>query len=95
MRVDDVGKIHLKQFLKHIIHSQVYTCLVSTTTWLTASRRFSLGIPVSSTNKTDRHHIIEILLTVALNTIKQTNKKYVCLNFKVEINQPTYIFAVF
>jgi hypothetical protein len=27
----------------------------------------------SSTNKTDRHEITEILLKVALNTIKQTN----------------------
>jgi len=30
---------------------------------------FSLGIPVSSTNKTDLHDITEILLKVALNTI--------------------------
>jgi hypothetical protein len=29
---------------------------------------FSLGTPVSSTNKTDRHNITEILLKVALNT---------------------------
>jgi hypothetical protein len=36
-------------------------------------RRFS---PVSSTNKTERHKITEILLKVALNTIKlnQTSK---------------------
>jgi hypothetical protein len=33
---------------------------------------FSLGSPVSSTNKIDRHDIAEILLKVALNTIKQT-----------------------
>ena len=32
--------------------------------------------PVSFTNKTDRHHIADILLKVALNTIKQTNKKH-------------------
>jgi hypothetical protein len=32
---------------------------------------FSLGIPVSSTNKTDRHDIAEILLKVVLNTINQ------------------------
>jgi hypothetical protein len=31
------------------------------------------GTPVSSTNKTDHHDITEILLKVALNTIKQTN----------------------
>jgi hypothetical protein len=30
---------------------------------------FSLGTPVSSTNKTDCHDITEILLNVALNTI--------------------------
>jgi hypothetical protein len=37
---------------------------------------FSLGSPVSSTNKTDCHNITEILLKVALNIIKQTNKQY-------------------
>ena len=36
-------------------------------TW--ASRWFSPGTPVSSTNTTDRHDITEILLKVALNTI--------------------------
>jgi hypothetical protein len=34
------------------------------------------GVSVSSTNKTDRHDITEVLLKVALNTIKQTNKQY-------------------
>jgi hypothetical protein len=33
---------------------------------------FSPGTPVSSTNKTDRHDITEILLKVALNTIIRT-----------------------
>ena len=33
----------------------------------------SVGTPVSSTNKTDHHYIIEILLKVALNTTKPTN----------------------
>jgi hypothetical protein len=32
-------------------------------------QRFSLGTPVSSTNKYDCHDIAEILLEVALNTI--------------------------
>jgi len=37
---------------------------------------FSPGTPVSSTNKTDRHDITEILLKVAVNTINQpTNRK--------------------
>ena len=37
-------------------------------------RWFSLGPPVSSTNKTFCHDIAEILLKVVLNTIKQTYK---------------------
>ena len=37
--------------------------------WLATGRWFS---PVSSTNKTDRHDITEILLKLALNTINQT-----------------------
>ena len=41
---------------------------------LVTGRWFCPGPPVSSTNKTDRHDIAEILLKVALNTIKQTNK---------------------
>jgi hypothetical protein len=39
--------------------------------WLVTGQWFSPGPPVSSTNKTDRHDIAEILLKVALNTIKQ------------------------
>ena len=35
--------------------------------------RFSPGTPMSSTNKTVRHDITEILLKVALNTIAQTS----------------------
>ena len=37
--------------------------------WFVAGQWFSLGTPVSSTNKADRHDITEILLKVALNTI--------------------------
>ena len=37
-----------------------------------AGRWFSPGTPVSSTNKTDRHDIPEMLLKVALNTITLT-----------------------
>jgi hypothetical protein len=41
--------------------------------------RFSLGNPVSSTNKTDCHHITEILLKMALNTINlnQTKRSHI------------------
>ena len=38
--------------------------------WLAAGWWFSPGTPVSSTNKIDRHDITEILLKVALDTIK-------------------------
>ena len=41
--------------------------------WLAAGRWFSLGTLVSSTNKTDRHDIAEILLKVGLNTITLTH----------------------
>ena len=41
--------------------------------WLATDQWFSSGTPVSSTNKTDCHDITEILLKVALNTIKPTN----------------------
>ena len=43
--------------------------------WLATGWWFSPGTPVSSTNKTDRHNITEILLKVALNTINQTKIK--------------------
>jgi hypothetical protein len=40
--------------------------------WLATGWLFSLDNLDSSTNKTDRHDIAEILLKVALNTMKQT-----------------------
>ena len=45
-------------------HSDLYS--------IQAVRWFSLDTPISSTNKTDRHDIPEILLKVALNTITLT-----------------------
>jgi hypothetical protein len=39
---------------------------------LTHDRLFSLGTPASSTTKTGRHDIAEILLKVALNTKNQS-----------------------
>ena len=40
--------------------------------WHATGQWFSPGPPVSSNNKNDCHDITEILLKVALNTIKQT-----------------------
>jgi len=42
--------------------------------------RFSPGIPVSSTNKTERHDITEILLKVALNTITLFSKCFISMS---------------
>ena len=39
---------------------------------LVAFQWFSMCTPVSSTNKTDRHDITEILLKVTLNTVNLT-----------------------
>jgi len=39
--------------------------------WLATGQSFSPGTPVSTTNKTERHDITEILLKVALSTINQ------------------------
>jgi hypothetical protein len=39
--------------------------------WLAAGLLFSPSIPISSTNKTDRHDITDILLKVVVNTINQ------------------------
>ena len=41
--------------------------------WIVTGLWFSPGTPVSSTNKTESQDITEILLKVALNTIKETN----------------------
>ena len=41
---------------------------------LAPGRWFSLGTPISSTTKTGRHDIAEILLKVALNTVNQIIK---------------------
>jgi hypothetical protein len=42
--------------------------------WLAKGRWFSTGTPLFSTNKTDLHHITEILLKVALSTINLQNQ---------------------
>jgi hypothetical protein len=62
---------------------------------------FSPGTPVSSTNKTDRHDITEVLLKVELNSITLTLYmllnfswlfivKQICKNYLVVIGNNTY-----
>ena len=68
------------------VHSLVYFLLVSVLfIWLNILyiyyQWFSPDPPVSSTNKADHHDIIEIVLQMALNTIKQTNKQYLSLTW--------------
>jgi hypothetical protein len=58
--------------------------------WLATGRWFS---PVSSTNKTDHYDITEILLKVALNTIKQTNKHL--LKSTYTSRSPVYALLIF
>ena len=43
---------------------------------------FSQGTPVSSTNKIDKHNIIEILLKMALNTINHKPQTIICNDVK-------------
>ena len=56
--------------------------------WLATGQWFSPGPPLSSTNKTDRHDIAELLLKVALNTIKQ--QKNIFLSFYMLIRVKTF-----
>ena len=59
-----------------IASDKVYQLLVH-------SRWFSPGTGASSTTKTGRHDIAEILLKVALNTINQINQLYFVLIFVI------------
>jgi hypothetical protein len=51
-------------------HGELYSIqlyLIQVYQWLATGQWFSLGTPVSSTNKTDRHDKTKILLKVSLN----------------------------
>ena len=56
------------------VHGEVYSIQHYVIKFASDLRWFSPGTQVTSTNKTDRHDIAEILLKVVLNIIKQTNK---------------------
>jgi hypothetical protein len=47
--------------------------------WLANGQWFSPGTPASSTTKTGRHDIAEILLKVVLSTKNQINQSITCL----------------
>jgi hypothetical protein len=61
--------------------SWIYNYLCSQ--WLASCWCFFPGPPVSSTNKTDRHDIAEILLKVALNTIIIINQSFKICSIKL------------
>ena len=58
------------------IRTRCTTLYAKACQWFATGRWFSQGTPVFSTNKTYRHDKTEILLKVALNTIK-SNQKHV------------------
>ena len=64
----------LKLWVRISIRARCTTLCDKVCQWLVTGWWFSLGSPVSFTNKTDHHDITEILLKVVLNAIKQTNK---------------------
>ena len=63
--------------------------------WIATGQWFSLDPPVSSTNKTDRHDITEVLLKMALNTIKQTNQTTSIKSDSVKLALCAHIFFLY
>jgi hypothetical protein len=51
-----------------LMQGEVYNIMWIVCQRLAAGQVFSTGTPVSTTNKTDRHDLAEILLKVALKT---------------------------
>jgi hypothetical protein len=62
--------------------------------WLAAGQWFSPGIPVSSTNKTDRHNITEILLKVANNIVLSSGQNPIWLESLFKLDTCTCIIDV-
>jgi hypothetical protein len=54
------------------VHGEVYSIQHYVKKFVSDLRQIGDFLRVSSTNKTDRHDITEVLLKVALNTINQT-----------------------
>jgi hypothetical protein len=73
--------------------TQTHTLCDKLCQWLATGWWFSPGIPVSSTNKTDRHDKTEILLKVALNTITLSRKQII--SFQLENFFHVNLFIVY
>jgi hypothetical protein len=74
----------LKLWVRISIRARCATLCDKVCQWLVTGQWFSLCTPVSSTNKTDRHDITEILLKVALNTITLTPNQWKKLKQKTK-----------
>ena len=61
--------------------------------WFATGLWLSQSTPVSSTNKTDRHDITEILLKVALNTINQKTLRFWLILLILDFQ--SYIFDLY
>ena len=71
---DHIQSVHIttKVVGSNTAHDEVYSIHYYVIKFVSDFRQvggFSLGTPISSTNKIDRHDIAEILLKVVLNTI--------------------------
>jgi hypothetical protein len=79
--------IHSRSEMKWTLYWKRYFSITSMLYLVTCGMSWlSPGTPVSSTNKTYSHDIIQILLKVALNTINQTKP-----NQTLIYNQPCYL----
>ena len=81
--------ISTKVVSSNFTHDEVYSIQHYVIKFLSDLRQagaFLLGTPVSSTNKTDRHNIVEILLKVALNTILTPMSKDNFLKHEIQQN---------
>ena len=65
----------------------VTTLCVKVCQWLATGLWFSHGTPVSSTNKTARHDITEILLKIVLKTINHN----LCSAFRTDISKHSHL----
>jgi hypothetical protein len=77
----------LMLWVRFLIRARCTTLCDQVCQWLATGQWFSLGPPVSSTNKTDRHDITDILLKVTFkNTMNQpTNLHPTCTILKIYI----------
>jgi len=70
--------------LKIYYSSSICSSWIDSFTKVYKSHWFSLGTPVSASNKTDLHDIIEMSVNMTLATINQTNQ-FVEVEFTVKV----------